>query len=129
MQKKGLRLFFFLLAIMLGAGAGLAFGWLFMPAAAPKNAEMSQLRADYKTDLTLMVAESYAQNGDVEAALNRLALIEPDDPYSLLVNAVNYAQGVAYQESDVRLIKALIDAIDPAAYRDWVEGQGGNGQR
>jgi hypothetical protein len=100
-----------------------------MPAAAPKNAEMSQLRADYKTDLTLMVAESYAQNGDVEAALNRLALIEPDDPYSLLVNAVNYAQGVAYQESDVRLIKALIDAIDPAAYRDWVEGQGGNGQR
>ncbi len=45
----------------LGAGADLAFGWLFMPAAA-KNADLNQLRADYKTDLTLMVAEIYAQD-------------------------------------------------------------------
>jgi len=127
MQKKGLRIFFFLLAIMLGAGAGLAFGWLFMPAAAPKSADLNQLRADYKTDLTLMVAESYAQDQNLPAALDRLALIEPDDPYSLLVNAVNYAQGVGYQESDIKLIKALIDAIDPAAYQEWLGGRTADG--
>lgn len=127
MQKKGLRIFFFLLAIMLGAGAGLAFGWLFMPASAPKSADLKQLRADYKTDLTLMVAESYAQDQNLPAALDRLALIEPDDPYSLLVNAVNYAQGVGYQESDIKLIKALIDAIDPAAYQEWLGGRTADG--
>ena len=58
MQKRGLRVFFFFLAILLGVGIGLAFGWLVMPAAAPTNASLNQLRADYKTDLTLMIAES-----------------------------------------------------------------------
>lgn len=127
MQKKGLRIFFFVLAILLGVGVGLAFGWLFMPAAAPKNASLEQLRADYKTDLTLMVAESYAQNQDLPAALDSLAHIQPDDPYSLLVNTVNYAQGVGYQESDLKLIQALIEAIDPAAYREWLGGRGTDG--
>ena len=28
MQKRGLRVFFFFLAILLGVGIGLAFGWL-----------------------------------------------------------------------------------------------------
>lgn len=53
-----------------------------MPAAAPRNASLNQLRADYKTDLTLMIAESYAQNRDLPAALDSLARIEPADPYS-----------------------------------------------
>jgi len=99
-----------------------------MPAAAPTNASLNQLRADYKTDLTLMVAESYAQSRDLPAALDSLARIEPDDPYSLLVNAVNYARGIGYQESDLNLIKALIDAIDPAVYQEWLGGRGGNGK-
>ena len=128
MQKRGLRVFFFFLAILLGVGIGLAFGWLVMPAAAPKNASLNQLRADYKTDLTLMIAVSYAQYHDLPAALDSLARIEPDDPYSLLVNALNYARGIGYQESDVNLIKALIDAIDPAAYQEWLEGRGANGK-
>jgi hypothetical protein len=127
MQKKGLRILFFLLAILLGAGADLAFGWLFMPAAAPKNADLNQLRADYKTDLTLMVAEIYAQDQNLNAALDSLARVEPEDPYSLLVNAVNYAQGVGYQESDISLIKALIDAVDPAAYQEWLGGRSADG--
>ncbi|MEL7645513.1 MAG: hypothetical protein AAGU04_04490 [Anaerolineaceae bacterium] len=127
MQKKGRRIFFFFLAILLGTGAGMAFGWLFMPAAAPKNADLNQLRADYKTDLTLMIAESYAQNPDLSDALDRLAQIQPDDPYSLLVNAINYARGVGYQESDVNLIKALIEAIEPAEYQEWLGGRGADG--
>ena len=99
-----------------------------MPAAAPRNASLNQLRADYKTDLTLMIAESYAQNRDLPAALDSLARIEPADPYSLMVNALNYARGIGYQESDVQLIKALIDAIDPAAYQEWLGGRGANGK-
>ena len=128
MQTRGLRVFFFFLAILLGVGIGLAFGWLVMPAAAPRNASLNQLRADYKTDLTLMIAESYAQNRDLPAALDSLARIEPADPYSLLVNAVNYARGIGYQESDLNLIKALIDAIDPAAYQEWLGGRSANGK-
>jgi len=128
MQKRGLRVFFFFLAILLGVGIGLAFGWLVMPAAAPRNASLNQLRADFKTDLTLMIAESYAQNRDLPAALDSLARIEPADPYSLMVNALNYARGIGYQESDVQLIKALIDAIDPAAYQEWLGGRSANGK-
>ena len=48
---KSRRLFFFSLAILLGIGAGLAFGWLVRPPKAPTDASMTDLRTDYQTDV------------------------------------------------------------------------------
>jgi hypothetical protein len=45
--------------------------------------------------------------------------VEPKDPYALLVNAINYAQGVGYQPEDLAKMQALIEAIDPAIYQQW----------
>jgi hypothetical protein len=42
-----------------------------------KKCRPAQLRADYKTDLALMVAETYAREKDLYAALDGLARIEP----------------------------------------------------
>jgi len=122
MQKKGTRILLFIVMIALGAGAGLAYGWLLKPAAAPQEADLSRLRSDFKTDWVLMVAEQFDETRDLMLALDELALVEPQDPYSLLVNALNYAQGVGYQPVDLSKMQALIEAIDPATYRQWQTG-------
>jgi hypothetical protein len=119
MHKKGTRVLLFILMIALGVGAGLAYGWLLKPAAAPQEADLSRLRADFKTDLVLMVAEQFAETQEPLLALDELAKVEPKDPYVLLVNAINYAQGVGYQSEDLAKMQALIKAIDPATYRQW----------
>jgi len=119
MHKKSTRVLLFILMIAVGAGAGLAYGWLLKPAAAPQEADLSRLRADFKTDLVLMAAEQFAETQDPLLALDELAKVEPKNPYSLLVNAINYAQEVGYQPEDLAKMQALIDAIDPAIYRQW----------
>ncbi len=117
MHKKGTRVLLFIVMIAVGAGAGLAYGWLLKPAAAPQEADLSRLRADFKTDLVLMAAEQFAETQDPLLALDELAKVEPKNPYSLLVNAINYAQEVGYQPEDLAKMQALIEAIDPAIYR------------
>jgi len=119
MHKKGTRVLLFIVMIAVGAGAGLAYGWLLKPAAAPQEADLSRLRADFKTDLVLMAAEQFAETQDPLLALDELAKVEPKDPYALLVNAINYAQGVGYQPEDLAKMQALIEAIDPAIYQQW----------
>jgi len=119
MQKKGTRILLFVLMIAVGVGAGLAYGWLFRPASTPQAAELPRLRSDFKTDWVLMVSEQFAISHDPLQALDELARIQPKDTYSLLVNALNYAQGVGYQAEDISKMQALIKAIDPATYRQW----------
>jgi hypothetical protein len=119
MHKKSTRVLLFILMIAVGAGAGLAYGWLLKPAAAPQEADLSRLRADFKTDLVLMAAEQFAETQDPLLALDELAKVEPKNPYSLMVNAINYAQEVGYQPEDLAKMQALIEAIDPAIYRQW----------
>jgi hypothetical protein len=119
MHKKGTRILLFIVMIAVGAGAGLAYGWLLKPADAPQEADLSRLRADFKTDLVLMAAEQFAETQDPLLALDELAKVEPKDPYALLVNAINYAQGVGYQPEDLAKMQALIEAIDPAIYQQW----------
>ena len=127
MHKKGTRILLFIVMIAVGAGAGLAYGWLLKPAAAPQEADLSRLRADFKTDWVLMAAEQFAETQDPLLALDELAKVEPKDPYALLENAINYAQGVGYQPEDLAKMQALIEAIDPAIYRQWeAEGSHGN---
>ena len=122
MHKKSTRVLLFILMIAVGAGAGLAYGWLLKPAAAPQGADLPRLRSDFKTDLVLMAAEQFAETQDPLLALDELAKVEPKNPYSLLVNAINYAQGVGYQPEDLAKMQALIEAIDPAIYRQWETG-------
>ena len=119
MHKKGTRVLLFIVMIAVGTGAGLAYGWLLKPAASPQEADLSRLRADFKTDWVLMAAEQFAKTQDLLLALDELAKVEPKDPYALLVNAINYAQGVGYQPEDLAKMQALIEAIDPAIYRQW----------
>ncbi len=122
---KSRRILFFALAIALGIGAGLAFGWLIMPPKAPSNAAMKDLRVDFQTDLVLMVAESFAGDANSELALDQLAEIAKMDPITLVGVSLGYAREVGYQNNDIQLIENLLTGIDPNVYQVWKQKSGG----
>ena len=116
---KTRRFIFFFLAILVGVGAGLAFGWMMMPPAAPRNAPLASLRADFKTDLVLMVAEEFQNDPDSMQALTQLDKLDESDPITLLGNSIQYAQAIGYPEEDLKLIRDLLNGIDAEIYLQW----------
>jgi len=116
---KTRRFIFFFLAILVGVGAGLAFGWMMMPPAAPRNAPLANLRADFKTDLVLMVAEEFQTDPDSMQALTQLDKLDESDPITLLGNSIQYAQAISYPEEDLKLMRDLLNSMDAEIYLQW----------
>lgn len=116
---KTRRLLFFLLAILIGVGAGLAFGWTMMPPAAPTNAPLGSLREDFKTDLVLMVAEDFQTEPDSMQTLTQLDKLDNGDPITLLGNSIQYAQEIGYPAEDLNLMRDLLNSIDAEIYLQW----------
>ena len=120
---KTRRFVFFFLAILVGVGAGLAIGWLMMPPAAPRNAPMNSLRADFKTDLVLMVAEDFQTRPDSMRALDQLDKLDESDPITLLGDSIQYSQEIGYPEEDLNIMRNLLKNIDAAVYLQWNENR------
>ena len=108
--------------IMIGAGIGLAVGWLAFPPQAPTQAKLSQLREDFKTDAALMAAEQYAVNKDAMKALDNLALINPSDPINYLVSSIRFAETAGYPAGDLAKMRGLFNGIDATILQNWKAG-------
>jgi hypothetical protein len=80
----------FLLAIALGAAAGMFYGWVISPVEYIDTTPDS-LREDYKTDYVLMVAEAYQAEADLGGAARRLAVLGDLPPTQVVANAVAFA--------------------------------------
>jgi len=116
---KTRRFFFFFLAILIGLGAGLAFGWTMMPPAAPTNAPLGSLRADFRTDLVLIVAEDFQTDPNSMQALTQLDKLDEGDPITLLGDSIQYAQSIDYPAEDLKLMQDLLNSIDAEIYLEW----------
>ena len=90
-----------------------------MPPAAPTNAPLVSLRADFKTDLVLMVAEDFQTEPDSMQALTQLDNLDDTDPITLLGNSIQYARGIGYPEEDLNLMRSLLNSIDAEIYLQW----------
>ncbi|MFM8322504.1 MAG: hypothetical protein ACKOC5_16445 [Chloroflexota bacterium] len=100
----------FLLAILVGAAAGLAYGWLISPVRYVDTSP-DTLRIDYKTDYVLMVAEAYAAEQDLPAAVRRLALLGAASPDEQLGRAIEFAAQNGYNAADVQRLQDLLAAL------------------
>src|SRR4030042_4747736 len=92
----------FLIAIIVGIGLGLIYGWLINPVEYVDTSP-DTLRIDYKTDYVLMVAESFHREADLALVAYRLALLGDTPPVEMVQLAILFAQKAGYNQADIDL--------------------------
>lgn len=110
MRRRGRRLVFFFIMIVVGVAAGLSYGRVVRPARAAE-ASLSELSVDYQTDAVLMTAALYGAESDPAQALARLARLSDQPPLTLLDTAITFAQEHNYAPADLQQMLELRDAV------------------
>jgi len=109
-SSRSKRFLFFTIAILLGAVLGMLYGWLINPVRYVDTAP-DMLRADYKADYVLMVAEVYAKDGDLAMAQFRLARLGAESPLRIAQSAILTAKELGYSQQDLQKMARLSEAL------------------
>lgn len=104
------RWFLFALSIILGLALGLVYGWVISPVQYVDTTP-STLRADFRTDYTLMVAETFESDQNVDQAARRLASLGSQPPAQIASTALTFAQEHNYAATDLGLLQNLTVAL------------------
>jgi hypothetical protein len=107
----------FLLAVAAGIGLGLLYGWVISPVQYTDTAP-DTLRADYRADYVLMVAEIYHHEHDPSLAAQRLAFLGSEAPSRIAAEGLDFALQHGYAPADVAMLQELAWALltwQPAA--------------
>ena len=107
---KTSRILFIIIALVVGIGTGLAYGWLIDPVDF-FDLTPDTLRADYKTDYVLMTAEAYRAEQDPGLAARRLAIFGSQSPSAIASQGLTYARANGFADSDIALIQELVTAL------------------
>src|SRR5258708_4526405 len=99
-----------LIAIVVGIGLGLLFGWVLDPVKFVDTTPAS-LRSDFRTDYILMVAEAYHNDLNAEMAARRLAVFGSDPPDLLASEALQAGRATGYYPNDISLLQELTRAM------------------
>ncbi len=105
-----LRIALFALTILIGLAAGLYYGWVISPAESPAS-NLANLRLDYQTDYTIMTAEAYQAEHDLDAAAARLSRLGAEAPSYLARQMYLVARDAGYPAADLDLIDDLAVAL------------------
>src|SRR5512139_1535025 len=107
---KATRFFFIFLTLIIGIGAGLAYGWVLDPVDF-FDLTPDTLRADYKADYVLMTAEAYRAEQDPGLAARRLAIFGTQTPSAIAAEGLAYARANGFSDSDIAMIQELVTAL------------------
>lgn len=99
-----------LLATLIGIGLGLLYGWVIEPVRLVDTTPVS-LRADYRSDYVLMVAEAYHADHDAELAARRLSIFGGESPAAIASQALQFGQANGYAPNDLSLLQELVRAL------------------
>jgi hypothetical protein len=106
-MRGWLRIFIWLsLGLLLGISIGLYLGWTVMPTEFT-DAGPALLDEDYRRDYTVMIATTYAQDGDLTAAQQRLASLRQPDSNNWLLSMTVDAILNGGNENDIRHLARL----------------------
>ena len=119
---RGKRILLFLIMIAVGVSLGLLYGWVINPVEY-ENTSPDILRADYKADFVLMVAEVYRSDQDLEQATRRLALLGDLPPARIVAEAALTAKQLSYAPSDLQVIDELARALQKSSGEPTPGGQ------
>jgi len=102
-------------ALLGGMGLGLWYGWVLDPVEY-RDTDVSHLAPVYRDEYVLMVGETYALDGDLDAARARLALIGLTDPAEPVADRAEAAIGRGASLLDIQALAGLAAAL--GAQRD-----------
>ena len=108
-MKSG-RWIFVVLALLAGIGLGIAYGWYLDPVDY-FDLTPDTLRADYKADYVLMIAEAYRVEQDPGLAARRLAVFGSRSPSAIATDGLDYARASGLPDADIVLIQELVTAL------------------
>ena len=95
-----------LLALLIGIALGLVYGWVISPVEYVDTTP-DTLRADYRADYVLMVAEAYQAEQNPDLAVRRLAVLGSQPPGEITSQALDDARQIGYSEADLALMQKL----------------------
>ena len=100
---------FILLGLAIGAGLGLAIGWVFWPTQFV-DADPAVLDDNYRRDYVLLIADSYALDSNLAAAQQKIAMLGEDGSQyvlSVLIDMILRQQ----DEGQIRRLARLANDI------------------
>ncbi|MEJ5241347.1 MAG: hypothetical protein WHS87_09130 [Anaerolineales bacterium] len=106
MSRHLLRLLLFLI----GLAAGIFYAWKIAPIRYT-DVPLSALRADYRTDYVLAIAEAYQSEQDLNLAISRLKWLNPTSPLTPVQEALLYAQAHGFDEREIAFLQSLVQAL------------------
>lgn len=104
------RWIFIVIALLAGIGAGLAYGWVVDPVDY-FDLTPDTLRADYKADYVLMVAEAFHSHRDPGVAARQLAVFGSQSPTAIAAQGLDFARANGFDATDITLIQELVTAL------------------
>jgi hypothetical protein len=105
-----LRWLFFIVSLAIGVGLGLYYGRVISPIQYVDTSPAT-LRADFRADYTLMVAETFQSEQNLENAARRLAILGSQPPIKFVSEALSFAQQNKYDPADIALLQNLSAAL------------------
>lgn len=100
-----------IVGLALGLALGLVYTWKIDPVKYT-DAAPDSLRADYKSDYVLMIAQAYGVDSDLDLARARLATLNAPDPAQLVANIVAQQTAAGAPPGDVSALNALAAALN-----------------
>ncbi|KXK15379.1 MAG: hypothetical protein UZ14_CFX002000399 [Chloroflexi bacterium OLB14] len=99
-----------IIAIAIGAGIGLIYGWVIDPIEYV-DVTPNILRQDYQIDYVLMTAEAYHYDFDAQIAAKRLAILGSESPAEIVAKALQYANNNNFSELEIQSLQTLLTAM------------------
>jgi hypothetical protein len=104
------RRFILLLSLIAGIALGLTYGWVLDPVDY-FDLTPDTLRADYRADYVLMVAEAYRASPDPGLAARQLAIFGSQSPSSIAADGLEYARANGFDDADISSMQDLVTAM------------------
>lgn len=104
------RWFPLLISVALGIALGLVYGWVLDPVEFTDTTP-DTLRADYRADYVLMIAEAFQVEQDPDQAARRLALLGSQPPGDIAGDAVDQARLLGFDAADLAVMQELTTAM------------------
>jgi hypothetical protein len=99
-----------IIAIAIGIGLGLLYGWVISPVQFVDTTPAS-MRADYRADYVLMIAEAYHADQNTDLAVRRLAVFGSNSPADIAAQALQTGQTIGYSADDISTLQELTRAL------------------